>query len=158
VNIDLKELECLLKLLEERQISEFLIEDEKSRLQIKRNSSSAMPAVGGNPLQAQVMASIPHQGPAQSAHQPAMPLEEPDLTFVTSPFVGTFYRAPSPEAPPFVDAGTQARKGQALCIVEAMKLMNEIEAEFACTIVECLVENARPVEFGQKLFKVRKAK
>src|SRR5262249_29965366 len=80
-----------------------------------------------------------------------------NLAYVTSPFVGTFYRAPSPEASPFVDVGSNIRPGQALCIVEAMKLMNEIEAEFAGTIVECLVETGSPVEFGQRLFKVKKA-
>jgi acetyl-CoA carboxylase biotin carboxyl carrier protein len=71
--------------------------------------------------------------------------------------VGTFYRAPSPEAPAFVDVGSNIRPGQALCIVEAMKLMNEIEAEFAGTIMECLAETGSPVEFGQRLFKVKKA-
>jgi acetyl-CoA carboxylase biotin carboxyl carrier protein len=76
--------------------------------------------------------------------------------FITSPFVGTFYRSPSPEAPPFVDVGTSIKPGQPLCIVEAMKLMNEIEAEFVGVILECLVETGSPVEFGQKLFRVRK--
>jgi acetyl-CoA carboxylase biotin carboxyl carrier protein len=76
--------------------------------------------------------------------------------FVTSPFVGTFYRSPSPDAPPFVDVGSAIKPGQALCIVEAMKLMNEIEAEFAGVVVECLVETGSPVEFGQKLFRVKK--
>ena len=78
-------------------------------------------------------------------------------TFVSSPFVGTFYRAPSPEAPVFVEVGQAVRKGQVVCIVEAMKLMNEIEADRAGSIVAILVENGKPVEFGQKLFKVRKA-
>jgi acetyl-CoA carboxylase biotin carboxyl carrier protein len=77
--------------------------------------------------------------------------------FVTSPFVGTFYRSPSPDAPSFVEPGSAVREGQALCIVEAMKLMNEIEADCAGTIVEILAENGKSVEFGQKLFKVRKA-
>ena len=79
------------------------------------------------------------------------------MAYVTSPFVGTFYRSPSPEASPFVDVGSNIRPGQALCIVEAMKLMNEIEAEFAGSILECLVETGSPVEFGQRLFKVKKA-
>jgi acetyl-CoA carboxylase biotin carboxyl carrier protein len=76
---------------------------------------------------------------------------------VTSPFVGTFYRSPSPDAPPFVDVGSVIREGQGLCIVEAMKLMNEIEADCAGTIVEILAEDGKPVEFGQALFRVRKA-
>jgi acetyl-CoA carboxylase biotin carboxyl carrier protein len=71
-----------------------------------------------------------------------------------SPFVGTFYRAPSPEAPSFVEVGQKIKKGQVLCIVEAMKLMNEIEAEHDGTVVACMVENAQPVEYGQQLFKI----
>jgi len=78
------------------------------------------------------------------------------VVFVTSPFVGTFYRSPSPDAPSFVEVGSSIREGQTLCIIEAMKLMNEIEADAAGTIVEILAENGKPVEFGQKLFKVRR--
>ena len=79
------------------------------------------------------------------------------MAFVTSPFVGTFYRAPAPDADPFVEVGTVIKPGQTLCIVEAMKLMNEIESDFAGTVVEVLVENGNSVEFGQKLFKVRRS-
>ena len=78
-------------------------------------------------------------------------------TLITSPFVGTFYRAPSPEAPPFVDAGQSVRKGQVVCIVEAMKLMNEIESEFDGRVLEILVKNAEHVEYGQPLFRIEKA-
>jgi acetyl-CoA carboxylase biotin carboxyl carrier protein len=76
--------------------------------------------------------------------------------FVTSPFVGTFYRSPPPEAEPFVAANGPVKKGQTLCIIEAMKLMNEIEAEFAGTVLEVLVDSGKSVEFGQKLFKIKK--
>jgi acetyl-CoA carboxylase biotin carboxyl carrier protein len=82
---------------------------------------------------------------------------EGDFVYVTTPFVGTFYRAPAPDAAPFVEVPGPVRRGQVLCIVEAMKLMNELESEFAGTIIECLVENGNPVEFGQKLFKIKKA-
>jgi acetyl-CoA carboxylase biotin carboxyl carrier protein len=78
-------------------------------------------------------------------------------TLITSPFVGTFYRAPAPEAPPFVDVGQSVRKGQVVCIVEAMKLMNEIESEFDGKILEVLVKNAEHVEYGQPLFRIEKA-
>jgi acetyl-CoA carboxylase biotin carboxyl carrier protein len=78
-------------------------------------------------------------------------------TLLTSPFVGTFYRAPAPEAPPFVDLGQAVRKGQVVCIVEAMKLMNEIESEFDGKILEILVKNAEHVEYGQPLFRIEKA-
>jgi acetyl-CoA carboxylase biotin carboxyl carrier protein len=78
-------------------------------------------------------------------------------TLLTSPFVGTFYRAPAPEAPPFVDVGQNVRKGQVVCIVEAMKLMNEIESELDGKILEILVKNAEHVEYGQPLFRIEKA-
>ncbi len=94
---------------------------------------------------------------AAPAVAPAPKAEAKPGTVVTSPFVGTFYRAPSPDSPPFVDVGTVVKKGQVLCIVEAMKLMNEIEAETAGKIAEILVQNATPVEFGQPLFRIEPA-
>jgi acetyl-CoA carboxylase biotin carboxyl carrier protein len=81
--------------------------------------------------------------------------DDGSVTYITSPFVGTFYRAPSPDAPPFVEVGQKVTPGQVLCIVEAMKLMNEIEAEAAGVIAEVCVENGKPVEFGDRLFKVK---
>ncbi len=92
--------------------------------------------------------------PAPSVPPPTVEQEEGALVLVSSPFVGTFYRAPSPEAPYFVEVGQRVKKGQVLCIVEAMKLMNEIEAEADGTIAACLVESAQPVEYGQVLFKI----
>jgi acetyl-CoA carboxylase biotin carboxyl carrier protein len=97
--------------------------------------------------------------PAPAAAAPAAPKAEAKAadkpgTIVTSPFVGTFYRAPSPESPPFVDVGAKVKKGQTLCIVEAMKLMNEIEAELDGTVAEILAQNATPVEFGEALFRI----
>jgi acetyl-CoA carboxylase biotin carboxyl carrier protein len=90
--------------------------------------------------------------PAEKAAKPAE-----HGTLLTSPFVGTFYRAPAPEAPPFVDVGQAVRKGQVVCIVEAMKLMNEIESECDGKILEILVKNAEHVEYGQPLFRIEKA-
>ncbi len=90
--------------------------------------------------------------PAEKAAKPAEP-----GTLLTSPFVGTFYRAPAPEAPPFVDVGQTVRKGQVVCIVEAMKLMNEIESELDGKILEILVKNGEHVEYGQPLFRIEKA-
>jgi acetyl-CoA carboxylase biotin carboxyl carrier protein len=150
VNIDLKQLEGLLKVLEDRDISEFEFEDEKIRVHLKR----------GQPIVS--IAPVPHHGsvhPVESGplSEVAASKGEGNVAYVTSPFVGTFYRAPSPDAPAFVDVGSNIRPGQALCIVEAMKLMNEIEAEFAGTILECFVDTGSPVEFGQRLFKVKKA-
>jgi len=94
---------------------------------------------------------------APAAAKPAEKAPEKPGHNVTSPFVGTFYRAPSPDSPPFVDVGTPVKKGQVLCIVEAMKLMNEIEAEVEGKIAEIYVLNATPVEFGEKLFRIETA-
>jgi acetyl-CoA carboxylase biotin carboxyl carrier protein len=98
-------------------------------------------------------------GPAAHAAIPAAaPSETPsDAIDVTSPFVGTFYRSPSPDAPAFVEVGSVVRPGQTLCIIEAMKLMNEIEAELSGTVVEIYAQNGKAVEFGQKLFRIKKA-
>jgi acetyl-CoA carboxylase biotin carboxyl carrier protein len=97
------------------------------------------------------LAAAPAAAPAPKAD--AKPADKPGV-LVTSPFVGTFYRAPSPESPPFVEVGQKVKKGQTLCIVEAMKLMNEIEAEQDGTVAEMLVQNATPVEFGEALFRI----
>jgi acetyl-CoA carboxylase biotin carboxyl carrier protein len=91
-------------------------------------------------------AAAPAKGEAKAADKPG--------TIVNSPFVGTFYRAPSPDSPPFVDVGAKVKKGQTLCIVEAMKLMNEIESEVDGTVAEIFVQNATPVEFGEPLFRI----
>jgi len=117
--------------------------------------------VVSSPAPAPVALAAPVAAPVPAAALPAAPAakapekapEKPGH-LVTSPFVGTFYRAPSPDSPPFVDVGSTVKKGQVLCIVEAMKLMNEIEAEVEGKIVEILVLNATPVEFGEKLFRI----
>ncbi|HEX9294361.1 MAG TPA: acetyl-CoA carboxylase biotin carboxyl carrier protein [Polyangiaceae bacterium] len=154
MNIDLKQLEGLLKVLEERDISEFEFEDEKIRVHLKRGQPVVSVATMAGPN----LSLVNHPGDAGTSMVPeAGKVSEGNIAYVTSPFVGTFYRAPSPEAAAFVDVGSNIRPGQALCIVEAMKLMNEIEAEFAGTILECLVDTGSPVEFGQRLFKVKKA-
>ena len=92
----------------------------------------------------------------ESAPAPAA-VDPSDVVYLTSPFVGTFYRSPSPDAPPFVNTGSSIREGQTLCIVEAMKLMNEIESEVAGKVAELFVQNAQPVEFGQPLFRIEPA-
>lgn len=93
--------------------------------------------------------------PATPAVPPAASTEDDNLTYITSPIVGTFYRAPNPEAEPYVKVGDAVTKGQVLCIVEAMKLMNEIESDTAGVIVQIYPENAQPVEFGERLFAIR---
>lgn len=154
MNIDLKQLEGLLKVLEERDISEFEFEDEKARVHLKRGQPIVAVAHAAHGPVATDMPSIPRG--TNSVTDAAAAAKQEGGVFVTSPFVGTFYRSPSPEAPPFVELGASIKPGQPLCIVEAMKLMNEIEAEFPCVVLECLVETGSPVEFGQKLFRVKK--
>ena len=138
----------------------------RNRLTIRRGGVAAVGAVSTSPAVAtQVAHATPLPGAGHHtattaaastpAPAPAVASEE-GIVYVTSPLVGTFYRAPSPDAASFADVGTRIRPGQRLCIVEAMKLMNEIESEIEGTIVEILVENGKPVEYGQKLFKVKK--
>jgi acetyl-CoA carboxylase biotin carboxyl carrier protein len=109
------------------------------------------------PLMASIAAPVPAPAAAGSAPKGAEKAPEKPGHVVTSPFVGTFYRAPSPDSPAFADVGTVVKKGQVLCIVEAMKLMNEIEAEVDGKITEIFVLNATPVEFGEKLFRIEPA-
>ncbi len=144
MNIDLERLRSLLRTLEEGNVSDFEFQDGPMRLRLTRG--------GVAPIRAAAAATQP-----AAASAPAPEPDDEHVVYVTSPFVGTFYRSPSPDAPPFVEVGSAIREGQALCIVEAMKLMNEIEADCAGSIVEILAENGKPVEFGQKLFKVRRA-
>ena len=147
IEIDRTALRGLLRTLERGGVTEFEYEDERFRIRIGRGtpraSSSSAP-----------LATTSFDAPPSSVPSPPRE-DERNVAYVTSPFVGTFYRAPSPDAPMFADVGSSIKPGQTLCIGEAMKLMNEIEADVAGTILEVLVENGKAVEFGQKLFKVR---
>jgi acetyl-CoA carboxylase biotin carboxyl carrier protein len=126
---------------------------------IKRGNSpaGAVATVHAMPHPAPIAAPVPvalaPAPAAPAAKADAKPADKPGVV-VNSPFVGTFYRAPSPDSPPFVDVGQTVKKGQTLCIVEAMKLMNEIESEVDGTVAEILVQNATPVEFGEPLFRI----
>jgi acetyl-CoA carboxylase biotin carboxyl carrier protein len=150
--IDYDEIRKLIALLEEKSLSVFELEVEGLKVKIGRNAPapaapivvppSAPPAPTLEGAAAAAEARIEAAAAAQGHH------------LIHSPMVGTFYRAPDPTAAPFVDIGDTVKKGQTLCIIEAMKLMNEIEADVAGTIVEIFVDNAKPVEFGQKLFAI----
>ena len=149
--IDYEEIRKLVALLEEKNLSAFELEIEGLKVKIARSVPAAAPAV--------VMAAAP--APAPAAPQPAAETAKAQiieaakgLHLITSPMVGTFYRAPDPTSAPFVDIGDTVKKGQTLCIIEAMKLMNEIEADVDGTIAEIFADNAKPVEFGQKLFAI----
>jgi acetyl-CoA carboxylase biotin carboxyl carrier protein len=152
MDIPLKKLKQLLSTLEEGGAREFEYEDEKVRMRVTLGRG----VVTSEALVTHTPTLAPAAAPA-AATKPAADVSDPNVLIITSPFVGTFYRASSPEAPPFVEVGASVKKGQTLCIVEAMKLMNEIEADVAGTIVEILAENGKSVEFGQKLFKIKKS-
>jgi acetyl-CoA carboxylase biotin carboxyl carrier protein len=151
MDIPLKKLKQLLSTLEEGGAREFEYEDEKVRMRVTlgRGNVTSEAVVTHTPTM------VPAAAPAIAAK--AAEVGDPNVLIITSPFVGTFYRASSPETPPFVEVGASVKKGQTLCIIEAMKLMNEIEADVAGTVVEILAENSKSVEFGQKLFKIKKS-
>ncbi len=152
MEIPLKQLKNLLKTLEEGRVSEFEYQDDKYRVRLVVGSPAASQMAGALPVQPMPVAP-PASSPAAPAAEAA---DDANTVYVTSPFVGTFYRAPSPDAATFVEVGSTVKPGQTLCIVEAMKLMNEIESEYAGTVEAILVENGKSVEFGQKLFKLKK--
>ena len=156
--MDVKELKVLIKMITETDITEFEMDNAEEKIIIKRGQKTEYVAL--SPPGAGYAAS-PQQAPAPAAAPPAStpagaaPAEEKGDT-VNSPIVGTFYRSPAPDAAPYVEIGQVVEKGQVLCIVEAMKLMNEIEAEFRCKIIKICKENAQPVEYGDPLFVIQK--
>jgi len=153
--MDLDKLRALFDLLAEKDIAEFEHEQEGVRLRIARGVRAVVPSAVAVSPAAQTLAP-PLAAAAAAAPAAEAPLSG-DCVDVTSPFVGTFYRSPSPDTPAFVEVGSVVRAGQTLCIIEAMKLMNEIEAESAGTVVEIFAQNGKSVEYGQKLFRIKKA-
>jgi len=157
-----KELKELIEFLIEKDIAEFELERGDVKVRIKRAAEPVMtaapppvPYVAVHPAPPSVpeLASTP--AVPQKAAEEAAPAAEQNQHVVRSPIVGTFYESPSPGSPPFVKAGDMVEVGQVLCIVEAMKLMNEIEADVAGEIVKKLVGNGQPIEYGQELFLIR---
>lgn len=143
-------------------LTEFEVEEQGFKIKIKRNSGEPAivglaPGYSNHPFPVAAPSEAPK--PAPSAPAAAAPAsaggEEAGFAYVKSPMVGTFYRSPSPDSPPFVDANSKVEEKSVVCIIEAMKIMNEIQAEVKGTIVEVLVENGQPVEYGQRLFKVK---
>ena len=148
--MDLRKLKTLIDLVAESGISELEVTEENDRVRIVNKVQTvavAAPAVAAAPVVAAAPAAAPAAAEAAPAAEPVV-----EGKTVTSPMVGTFYRAPNPGAEPFVKVGDHVEAGQTLGIIEAMKLLNEIEAETSGTVKEICVENAQPVEFGQPLF------
>lgn len=157
----MKDLRELIEFLKEYQVAEFDLDrgDMKIRLKFAQPAAAAGIAdiaklVTAAPVVQAVAAPVAAPAAQQAAAPPAA---DPDanLHIVKSPIVGTFYGSPSPGAPPFVSPGDHVEKGQVICIVEAMKLMNEIEADASGEVVKCLITNGQPIEFGQPLFSIR---
>jgi len=160
--LDLKQIKLIIDLMKRSDLTEFAVEEEGFKLKICR-SNTGQPIVSGvQGLGAPVMVSgeAPAAAPAPAATPtssaaPVAPAEEANITYVKSPMVGTFYRAPTPDAKPFAEIGSKVVENTPVCIIEAMKIMNEIQSEVKGTIIEVLAENGQPIEYGQKLFKVR---
>jgi acetyl-CoA carboxylase biotin carboxyl carrier protein len=157
--MDLNYVKKLVKLLAESGVDEIEIEEEGKKIRLAKhagNSVAIHPQAAALPVPV-----LPMPGPAASATAPsaAAPVSVPQGNFheVRSPIVGTFYRAPAPDAAPFVNVGSTVDAGTILCIVEAMKLMNEIESDVSGKVAKILVENGRPVEYDQVLFLIEKA-
>ena len=150
--MDIRKVKKLIELLEESGVAEIEIQEGEESVRISRYSQSAPPPPPA-PVAAPAPAPAPAATPAPAAAAaPAADAEVPEGHVVKSPMVGTFYRAPSPGASPFVEVGQQVNVGDTLCIIEAMKLLNQIEADKAGTIKAILVENGQPVEYDQPLF------
>ncbi len=162
--MDISDLKEILRILEAQDITEFELEQDGVKLRVCRSSAAtagSSPAGASAPVAAAIttpLAAPPPGAPASPSPAVAAPAEPPaNGTLVKSPIVGTFYRSPDPNSPPFVSVGDRVKVGQVLCIIEAMKLMNEIEAEVAGEIVKVHPENGQPVQYGDPLFTVRAA-
>ena len=155
--IDLDFLDRLIKALDDSSVDSLEIERGGTRVHLSKTPlHAAVPMAAPAMMHAPVAAALPAPEAAQPAGGDAAPAgpSNPNLLDVTSPMVGTFYLAPAPDAPDYVEVGTRVKKGDTLCIIEAMKLMNEFECEIEGTVVELCVENEQPVEYGQVLFRV----
>ncbi len=155
--VDLKDIKAIIDLMRKNSISEFELEKQDFKIRLKRGANGGGAAM---PYDETTLTALPPGQPqalgpgtaTPSATPPAPATNEQDLK---SPMIGTFYRAPSPESAPYVEVGTEVNADTVVCIIEAMKVMNEIKAECRGVISQVLAENAKPVEFGQPLFKVR---
>lgn len=160
MELDLDQLKELMRSVTEFDIRELEVERDGERIVLRRGNAGQENIVVSAPAApAMAAAHVTSQHnvvPAQEAGGAAAVPEDPSISYITSPFVGTFYRSPSPEAASFVEEGQTFKTGQVLCIIEAMKLMNEIEADVSGTLVSVLAENGKPVEYGDRLFKIKK--
>lgn len=151
--MDLKDIKAIIDLMRKNSVSEFELEKEGFKIRLKRASTINTPSVQYDEAPAVAYATV---NPAASVPLQALPAPpSTNEVEIKSPMIGTFYRTPSPESASYVEVGTEVNPDTVVCIIEAMKVMNEIKAEVKGTITQVLVENAKPVEFGQPMFKVR---
>jgi acetyl-CoA carboxylase biotin carboxyl carrier protein len=160
--MDFSDIERILDLVRQHDLAEFELEKEGLKLRVRK--AGALPAFAANPLHTMPVV-VPGVPPAAAPLPPPIPAPPPltadeaeesvELAVVKSPIVGTFYRSPEPGAPSFVEVGQRVKKDQVLCIIEAMKLMNEITSEYDGEIVSAYVENGKPVQYGERLFAIR---
>ncbi len=151
--IELDEIAQLISLVEEKNLTHFELEVEGFKIKISRERQ-ASPAPPTNPWATTPSSEVIPSSPTPQEISPK-PEPQENLHYITSPMVGTFYRAPDPTSPPFVEVGDIVKKNQTLCIIEAMKLMNEIESDIEGVVQEIYLENGKPVEYGQRLFAIQ---
>jgi len=151
----IKDLRSLVKIITDTDITEFEMENAEEKILIKRGPDKEYVQFAA-PMGSAVPAAPAHVAAPAAAAVAAEPVVDDKYETINSPIVGSFYRKPSPEADAFADVGAIVEAGQTVCLVEAMKLFNEIEAEFKCKIIEILKDDAAPVEFGEPLFKVER--
>jgi acetyl-CoA carboxylase biotin carboxyl carrier protein len=160
--MDLEDIKQILSLVREHDLSEFELEREGLKLRVRKGSAQVSMPVQAVPMPLPLPIAAPMAVPGAPSAGPAAAAPEEtvggvELAVIKSPIVGTFYRTPEPGARAFVEVGDEVKKGQVLCIIEAMKLMNEIEADIDGTLVGVLAEDGAPVEYGQPLFKIAPA-
>ena len=154
--MELKDIKAIIDLMKKNSITEFELEEKDSRLRLKRGSNGLPPAAPADDSLAMMPLPAPTPLMPMSSNLPAAPsVVNTGEIDIKSPMIGTFYRAPSPEAGNYVEVGTEVNADSVVCIIEAMKVMNEIKSEVKGVVTQVLVENSKPVEFGQPLFKVR---
>ena len=159
--MDLKDIKAIIDLMKQNSVSEFEMEREDFKIRLKRGAGSSGGMVAHDEevvAYAQPLTALPPTGnptPAAPSTAPAPATPAEPSAEIKSPMIGTFYRAPSPESAPYIEVGAEVGPDTVVCIIEAMKVMNEIKAETRGVITQILVENAKPVEFGQALFKLR---
>ncbi len=155
--LELKDIKAIIDLMRKNDLSVFEMEKEGFRLKLQKGAGEQ--TVFSAPILPQMLAApvaaAPAASPGSGVAAPAAPATTEATREITSPMVGTFYRAGSPESPPFIDVGQEVNEDTVVCIIEAMKVMNEIKAEVKGVIAEVVAENGKPVQFGQALFKVR---